>query len=323
LIADNKLALAAGWDEENLQVILAELDRDLRQAAGFDEREFNELTARLAKEFGRTDEDAVPESGELAVSVAGDLWTLDHHRLLCGDSTSIDTIDQIMAGEPAAMCFTDPPYNVNYEQRTTTAGPRRITNDDLGDGFEPFLYEACVNILRVTTGAVYICMASAELHTLYSAYTRAGGHWSTFIIWSKDRFTLGRSDYQKQYEVMLYGWKRGGSHFWAGARNQGDVWQVQKPRVNDLHPTMNPIELIERAIVNSSRPGDIVLEPFAGSGSVLIACQKTGRHARVIEIEPTYVDVIIRRWQAFSGKSAVLHGRTFAEVADERLPKAA
>jgi DNA modification methylase len=323
MIADNQLALAAGWDEPNLQAILAELDQELREAAGFDEHEFQELTAKLAQEFGKTDEDAVPEKAQVAVSVPGDLWTLGTHRVLCGDSTSIGAIEQAMAGEQAAMTFTDPPYNVNYEQRTTTLGPRRIANDNLGDGFEQFLYDACVNVLEVTKGAVYVCMASAELHTLYAAFTRAGGHWSTFVIWSKDRFTLGRSDYHRQFEPILYGWKRGGQHFWAGARDQGDVWQVQKPRANDLHPTMKPIELIERAIVNSSRHGDIVLDPFAGSGSTLIACQKTGRHARVIELEPIYVDVIVRRWQEFTGKGALLQGRTFTQVADERLRKAA
>ena len=150
------------------------------------------MTAKLAEDLGRADEDAVPEPAEVAVSVPGDLLELGNHRVFCGDSTSITAIQQVLAGEQAAMCFTDPPYNVNYEQRTTTAGSRRITNDHLGDGFEQFLYDACVNILQVTNGAVYVCMASAELHTLYSAFTRAGGHWSTFIIWSKDRFTLGR-----------------------------------------------------------------------------------------------------------------------------------
>jgi DNA modification methylase len=323
MVADNQLALNADWDQPNLHAILAALDRDLREAAGFDEQQFRELTAKLAEDLGKGDEDAVPERTEVAVSAPGDLWELGPHWLLCGNSASITALEQVMAGEQAAMCFTDPPYNVNYQQRTTTAGPRRITNDNLGDGFEEFLYDACVNILKVTNGAVYVCMASAELHTLYSAFTRAGGHWSTFVIWSKDRFTLGRSDYQRQFEAILYGWKREGPHFWAGARNQGDVWQVQKPRVNDLHPTMKPVELIERAIVNSSRYGDVVLDPFAGSGSSLIACQKTGRHARVIEMEPTYVDVIIRRWEEFTGKRALLQGRTFTQVADERLRKAA
>jgi DNA modification methylase len=180
-----------------------------------------------------------------------------------------------------------------------------------------------VNILRVTNGAVYVCMASADLHTLYSAFTRAGGHWSTFLIWFKDRFTLGRSDYHHQFEPILYGWKEGGEHFWAGGRKQGNVWPAQKPRVNALHPTMKPVELIERAILNSSRYGDIVLDPFAGAGSTLIACQKTGRHARVIELEPTYVDVIIQRWQEYSGRLASLQGRSFVEVAADRLPKAA
>jgi DNA modification methylase len=168
-------------------------------------------------------------------------------------------------------------------------------------------------------------MSSAELHTLYQAFTRAGGHWSTFLIWSKDRFTLGRSDYQRQYEPILYGWKREAQHFWCGARDQGDVWQVGKPRVNDLHPTMKPIELIERAIGNSSREGDVILDVFGGSGSTLIACQRTGRQARLIELDPRYVDVIVRRWEQFTGKAAVLEsqGATFAEVADERLRKAA
>ena len=192
-------------------------------------------------------------------------------------------VEQLMAGENAAMTFTDPPYNVNYRQRSKTTGPRRITNDDLGADFEPFLYNACVNILSVTDGAVYICMASAELHHLYTAFTRAGGHWSTFLIWVKDRFTLGRSDFQRAYEPILYGWPRGREHYWCGARNQGDVWQVPRPRSNKLHPTAKPIALIERAISNSSRAGDIVFDPFAGSGSTLIACQRTRRKARVIE----------------------------------------
>jgi DNA modification methylase len=323
MVADNQLALNADWDEAKLQGILAELDRDLREAAGFDEQEFRELTAKLAEDLGKTDEDAVPEPSRLAVSVPGDVWELGPHRVLCGDATLFVTIEQVMAGERAEMCFTDPTYNVNYEQVTASAGPRRLTNDDLGDRFEPFLYEACLNILRVTSGAVYMCMASSELHTLYSAFTRAGGHWSTFLIWAKDRFTLGRSDYQRQFEPILYGWRQGNPHFWAGARDQGDVWQVQKPRVNDLHPTMKPIELIERAIVNSSRHGDIVLDPFAGSGSTLIACQKTGRRARVIELEPTYVDVIVKRWEEYTGKWALLRDRTFTQVVDERLRKVA
>jgi DNA modification methylase len=325
MLADNRLPTLAEWDDPKLYEVLAALDEDLRKAAGFNMQEFEQLAADLTEELGKTDVDSVPETLVVAVSVPGDLWVLGNHRVLCGDATTITAIERVMAGERAEMAFTDPPYNVNYEQRSKTTGRRRIANDNLGAGFEPFLFDACANILAVTKGAVYICMASAELHTLYSAFTRAGGHWSTFLIWNKDQFTLGRSDFQRAYEVILYGWQRGGEHFWCGARNQSDVWQVARPRLNKLHPTAKPIELIERAIANSSRPGDIVLDPFAGSGSVLIACQRTRRHARVIELEPTYIDVIIRRWQEFTGKTAVLEGtgETFAEVADARLRKAA
>ena len=327
MIADNKLALNAGWDDQKLRDVLTTLKKELFDATltGYDEHELEQLTADLDEELGRTDEDAVPGLAKVVVSVPDDLWTMgDHHRLLCGDATSIDAIKQVMGGEQAEMTFTDFPYNVNYTQNTV-AGPRKIANDNLGDDFEQFLYDAFVNILLATKGAVYSFMSSGELHTLYGAFTRAGGHWSTFIIWAKDQFTLGRSDFQRQFEVALYGWKSGGQHYWCGARNQGDVWQVQKPRVNDLHPTMKPIELIERAIGNSSQQGDLVLDPFAGSGSTLIACQRMRRCARLIELEPQYVDVIVRRWQEFTGRSAILegHGGTFAEVANERLRKAA
>ncbi len=146
------------------------------------------------------------------------------------------------------------------------------------------------------------------------------GTGSTFLIWAKNTFTLGRSDYQRQYEPMLYGWKSGGGHYWCGDRDQGDVWSIAKPRVNDLHPTMKPVELVERAIGNSSQRGQIVLDPFAGSGSTLLAAEKLGRHARLIELEPRYVDVIVRRWQKFTGGTALLDGdgRTFAELAQSR-----
>ncbi len=188
-----------------------------------------------------------------------------------------------------------------------------------------FLHSVCVQLLAVTRGAVYLCMSSSELHTLYKAFTAAGGHWSTFLIWAKDRFTLGRSDLQRMYEPILYGWKEGEEHFWCGARNEGDVWFVPKPKVNRLHPTQKPVSLIERAIRNSSRRGDLVLDMFGGSGSTLIACEKTGRRAAVVEIEPKYVDVTIRRWEAYTGREAQLEndGRTLTAVAQERSRRAA
>lgn len=180
-------------------------------------------------------------------------------------------------------------------------------------------------MLSVTKGAVYISMSSSELHTLHKAFAAAGGHWSTFVIWAKNTFTMGRSDYQRQYEPILYGWKEGTDHYWCGARDQGDVWFVRKPVSNDLHPTMKPVELVERAIRNSSKSRDTVLDPFGGSGSTLIACEKAGRQARLIELEPRYCDVIIRRWQEFTGRDAILDGagRTFAEIVNERGPVAA
>ena len=142
-----------------------------------------------------------------------------------------------------------------------------------------FLYDACVNILTVCKGAIYVCMSSSELHTLQKAFVAAGGKWSTFVIWAKNTFTLGRADYQRQYEPILYGWKQGTDHFWCGARDQGDVWFVKKPQKNDLHPTMKPVELVERAVINSSKSRDIVLDCFGGSGTTLIACEKLdGRH---------------------------------------------
>jgi DNA modification methylase len=193
-------------------------------------------------------------------------------------------------------------------------------NDNLGQNFGKFVYDSCVAMLAVAGGAVYICMASSELHTLYQAFTAAGGHWSTFLIWAKDTFTLGRSDFHHQFEPILYGWREGHTHYWGGARDQGDVWFVNRPRVNDIHPTMKPVELIERAIVHSSRKGDLVLDPFGGSGSTLIACHKTGRRARLIELDPRYVDATITRWQAFAGQPARLaaDGRSFQEVTETR-----
>ena len=178
------------------------------------------------------------------------------------------------------MTLTDPPYNVDYANspKDKLRGKHRpILNDNLGSGFEAFLQDACANILSVTKGAVYVCMSSSELHTLQRAFTAAGGKWSTFVIWAKHTFTLGRADYQRQYEPILYGWPAGHDRYWCGARDQGDVWFFDKPARNDLHPTMKPVALVERAIRNSSKSRDIVLDPFGGSGSTLIACEKTGR----------------------------------------------
>ncbi len=318
IIADNKLAMNAGWDEQMLRVELEALkesafDLDL---VGFTDDELEEILAGPEEtRTGLTDEDAVPEEPTEAIIQPGDMWILGQHRLLCGDATQMDSLERVLAGGLADMAFTDPPYNVDYEGKT--AQKLKIGNDALGGKFYDFLREASANMLAVTKGAIYMCMSSSELHTLFRAFTDAGGHWSTFVIWAKHHFTLGRADYQRQYEPILYGWRKGADHFWCGARDQGDVWFIKRPAANRDHPTSKPVELVERAIRNNSKSRDTIFDPFAGSGTTVIACEKTGRQARVIELEPKYCDVIVRRWQEFTGGQAVHteSGRPFDEIA--------
>jgi DNA modification methylase len=205
------------------------------------------------------------------------------------------------------MVFTDPPYNVNYANSAKDkmrGKDRAILNDNLGW------------LLRFPAGGTDAHRGALpgrhlrghvveRTRPLQAAFRAAGGHWSTFVIWAKNTFTLGRADYQRQYEPILYGWPEGADRHWCGDRDQGDVWQIKKPQKNDLHPTMKPVELVERAIRNSSRPGDVVLDPFGGSGTTMIAAHKSGRKARLIELDPKYVDVIVRRWQDYAGAKAI------------------
>jgi DNA modification methylase len=238
------------------------------------------------------------------------------HRLLCGDSTVAESYDVLLQGSPVDMVFTDPPYNVNYANSAKDkmrGKDRAILNDNLGDGFYDFLLAALTQMVTHCRGGIYVAMSSSELDVLQSAFRAAGGKWSTFIIWAKNTFTLGRADYQRQYEPILYGWPEGAQRHWCGDRDQGDVWNIKKPQKNDLHPTMKPVELVERAIRNSSRPGNVVLDPFGGSGTTLIAAEKSGRVARLIELDPKYVDVIVRRWEEFTGKQAI------REAADQEV----
>ena len=310
-ILANRSATWADWDEDLLRLELEELqldDFDL-SLTGFDDDELLEIMAgEETTAEGNTDEDAAPEVPVTPVSKSGDVWIMGQHRLLCGDSTDAASYDTLLGNERVAMIFQDPPYNVDYANtaKDKLRGTNRpILNDNLGDGFQDFLLAAFKPALARCNGAVYVAMSSSELDTLQAAFRAAGGKWSTFIIWAKNTFTLGRSDYQRQYEPILYGWPEGATRHWCGDRDQGDVWHFNKPRVNDLHPTMKPVELVERAIRNSSRPGDVVLDPFGGSGTTLIAAEKSGRQARLIELDPKYVDVIVRRWQEYAGAQAV------------------
>jgi hypothetical protein len=230
VLADNRLALNAGWDEEMLRVELNSLEDegfDL-ELVGFSDEELEEILREPEEtREGLTDEDAVPEEPESAVTVPGDVWILGDHRILCGDATSMEAIQKVLDGGLADMVFTDPPYNVDYEGKTSKK--LKIGNDKLGGKFYKFLREASANMLAATKGGIYVCMSSSELHTLYQAFTDAGGHWSTCVIWAKHHFTLGRSDYQRQYEPILYGWREGTDHFWCGARDQGDIWFIKRP----------------------------------------------------------------------------------------------
>ncbi len=309
IIADNKLALNAGWDDELLAIEFAELaDAGFDNLlTGFTQDEIDALTPEQIPE-GLTDEDAVPEVSETPISRPGDVWIMGPHRLLCGDATVAASYDALLQGTPVDMVFTDPPYNVNYANSAKDkmrGKDRAILNDNLGDGFYDFLLAALTQMVANCRGGIYVAMSSSELDVLQSAFRAAGGKWSTFIIWAKNTFTLGRADYQRQYEPILYGWPEGAQRHWCGDRDQGDVWQIKKPQKNDLHPTMKPVELVERAIRNSSRPGNVVLDPFGGSGTTLIAAEKSGRVARLIELDPKYVDVIVRRWENFTGQQAI------------------
>ncbi len=321
VLADNQLALNAAWDGKLLAVEIS----DLRAAEfdinliGFSAQELRDLSRG-----GKTPPDQVPDPPVNPVSQLGDLWVCGEHRVLCGSATVLSDVEAVLAGELADMCFTDPPYNVNYANKAADklrGKNRPILNDALGDEFAALLRDACGNILTVTKGAIYLCMSSSELDTLKKAFSEAGGKWSTFVIWAKNTFTLGRSDYQRQYEPILYGWKEGADHYWCGARDQGDVWFIDKPAKNDLHPTMKPVALVERAIRNSSKSRDIVLDSFGGSGTTMIAAELAGRRARLVELDPKYVDVIVGRWEAFTGNKATLQatGQAFADVAAERV----
>ena len=328
IIADNRIAENAGWDDAMLRIELQSLQEDgfNLDITGFDADALAEIMAGEETTVdGNTDEDAVPELSETTISRPGDVWILGNHRLVCGDATQASSYGQLLAGQRVQMIWSDLPYNVNYANsaKDKLRGKHRpILNDNLGEGFYDFVFDALSLMLPHCDGAVYIAMSSSELDTLQAAFRAAGGKWSTFIIWAKHTFTLGRADYQRQYEPILYGWPEDGSRHWCGDRDQGDVWNIKKPARNDLHPTMKPVELMERSIRNSSRPGDVVLDCFGGSGSTLIAAEKAGRRCFMMELDPKYCDVIVRRWQEFSGGKAISEDgyRVFDEVTIQEAP---
>ena len=239
----------------------------------------------------------------------GEVWRLGPHRLVCGDATDADDVGRLLDGRQAAICFTDPPYNValgDHGGQQRGQQKRRIANDALPpEEWETFCRQWAVNLLGATDGAIYCCMSSKELPLVSRILAEAGGHWSDTLIWAKDRHVLGRAPYQRSYEPIWFGWREGASPHWCGDRDQTDVWSIPRPAINDLHPTQKPLALIERALANSSQPGDRVLDLFAGSGSTLIAAERTGRVCSGLELDPHYASIVLDRWESFSGETAV------------------
>ena len=324
IIADNKLALNAGWDEELLKLEFDELKLD-----GFDVEltgfTLDEIDAMAPEQIpeGLTDEDAVPEVRPDPISKLGDVWLLGKHRVMCGDSTSIDAVEALMDGGLADQLITDPPYNVAYVGKTKDA--LKIQNDSMDDeSFRQFLRDAFVAADAVMkSGAVfYIWHADSEGYNFRGACKDSGWTVRQCLIWKKQTLVMGRQDYHWKHEPCLYGWKDGAGHLWATDRKQTTILEFDRPSRSTLHPTMKPVELIEYQVMNNTKGQDVVLDLFGGGGSTLIACEKSGRYARLMELDPKYVDVIVRRWCEFTGKQAThaATGATFAEVeADSTL----
>jgi len=295
ILADNRLALNAGWDDEMLGVELSDLQANAFDLSllGFSDAEMNKLMGGM--ENAKDDDfDVDAELHKPTLTKPGDLWLLGNHRLVCGDSTKPETYTLLMEGKAANLVVTDPPYNVNYEGN---AG--KIKNDHMaGDAFYQFLLDAFTQMEKVMAqdASIYVFHADTEGLNFRRAFTEAGFYLSGTCIWKKQSLVLGRSPYQWQHEPVLFGWKKSGKHAWFSDRKQSTIWEFDKPRKNGEHPTMKPIPLLAYPIVNSSMTGCIVLDPFGGSGSTLIACEQTGRVCRMAELDEKYCDVIVRRF---------------------------
>ena len=295
IIADNKLSLNAGWDEDILAIELSELqgaDFDL-DILGFDESELASIFED-DKEVEDDDFDVEEELNKPCFSKAGDIWTLGRHRLICGDSTKEETYKRLMDGKRANLVVTDPPYNVNYEG---SAG--KIKNDNMNtDKFYNFLLDAFSNMEKVMAddASIYVFHADTEGLNFRKAFNDAGFYLSGCCIWKKPSLVLGRSPYQWQHEPCLYGWKKKGKHQWYSGRKETTIWEFEKPKKNAEHPTMKPIALLAYPITNSSMSNTIILDPFGGSGSTLIACEQTDRSCYTIELDEKFCDVIVKRY---------------------------
>lgn len=314
ILADNKLALDAGWDEELLKIELEELKLngvDLDDI-GFSEAELDDLLS--VEESEPEEEPDVPEPKPDPVAKRGDVWTLGVHRVMCGDSCSATDISKLVgSGGRVKLYLTDPPYNVAYEGKTKDA--LKIENDSMEDGsFRQFLFDAfsMADTVLEPGGVFYIWHADLEGYNFRGACRDVGWKVRECLIWNKNAFVLGRQDYQWKHEPCLYGWKDGASHEWYSDRSQSTVIDCDRPMRNGEHPTMKPVELFRYLMENSSKKGDVVFDSFGGSGTTLVAAEQTGRVAYLMEIDPVYVDVIIKRWQEMTGLEAVRDdGKTY------------
>jgi DNA modification methylase len=319
----NRSVTWADWDEELLGLELLELkdlDFDLN-LTGFDSTELERYLADVDAAPGLTDEDDAPEPPETPLSQLGDLWLLGKHRVLCGDSTKATDVERLMAGQAADLVFTDLPYNCRYEGYTKDR--LTIQNDDMSpEQFNQFLRASFKSFRTVVKpgASLYICHSSSFQREFQNALEAAGFNVRCQIIWAKNTFAWGFGRYKFQHEPLFYCHVGGEKDPWYGDKSQSTLWTEKKPAANRLHPTMKPVELIERALCNSSRAGDIVADLFGGSGSSLIACERRERSARLMELDPKYADVIVQRWQQYTGKAATLEGdgRTFDAIAAER-----
>jgi len=319
VIADNQLALNAGWDLDNLKLEVESLDElgfDI-ELLGFDDDFLKDLLEDIPD--GLTDPDDVPDVPEEPISVLGDIWILGNHRVMCGDSTIIDSVEKLMDGQLADQFVTDPPYNVAYEGKTKDA--LTIKNDSMADStFREFLTDSftAANAVMKDGAVFYIWHADSEGYNFRGACVDTGWKVRQCLIWNKNSMVMGRQDYHWKHEPCLYGWKDGAGHLWNTDRKQVTVLTFDRPSRSSVHPTMKPVDLIEYQVLNNTKGQDIVLDLFGGSGSTLIACQKNNRHSRLMELDPKYVDVIVQRWQDYTGETAVHeNGETFTQSKEE------
>jgi len=308
------------WHEDELAELLYTLNEagSAIDLLGFDQKEIDRLLSSVSGDGGLTDEDAVPEAPEEPVTKPGDLWLLGEHRVLCGDSTKAEDLDRLMGSERAACLWTDPPYGVEYVGKTKDA--LKIQNDG-AEGLPGLLAAAFGGVNEVMRdGCPFYVAHPAGALSLVFWQAVAGAGWKIHegLVWVKDSMVLGHSDYHYRHEPILYGWKPGGDRTWIGGRSETSVFEIPRPKASPDHPTGKPVALVEAHLRNSSGLGGVVLDPFLGSGTTLIACEKLGRRCYGMEIAENYTDVIVRRWQDFTGREATLEatGETFARVVE-------